>query len=222
MYKVLVVNVIFGIFCIGIVTGCSVKTNKPSNVNKEMTKTKEAVSLDTTNSADKNLIVEENLDNHFDSNMNENYLNQTAQEIKPKKYSNPFFNPNNNYKLKDNSDENFILAEKLEDVFFDFDRHKIDKYAKEILVKNAEWLKQNPSLEVQLVGHCDERGTNNYNIALGERRSFDVKKELIILGISRDKIFAISYGEEKPVCVEGEEICWRKNRRVQFLIKSKA
>ena len=86
MYKVLVVNVIFGIFCIGIFTGCSVKTNKPSNVNKEMTKTKEAVSLDTTISAGKNLI-----------------------------------------------DEIFILAEKLEDVFFDFDRQKIDKYAKEIL-----------------------------------------------------------------------------------------
>ena len=133
MYKVLVVNVIFGIFCIGIFTGCSVKTNKPAKVNKEMTKTKEAVSLDTTISAGKNLIVEENLDNHFNSNMNENDLNQTEQEIKPKKYSNPFFTPNNNYKLKDNSDEIFILAEMLEDVFFDFDRQKIDKYAKEIL-----------------------------------------------------------------------------------------
>ena len=88
-------------------------------------------------------------------------------------------------------------------------------------MKNAEWMKQNPLLEFQLVGHCDGRGTNNYNIALGERRSFDVKKELVILGINTDKLFAISYGEEKPVCVESKEICWSKNRRVQFLINSK-
>jgi peptidoglycan-associated lipoprotein len=78
-----------------------------------------------------------------------------------------------------------------------------------------------PSLEFQLVGHCDERGTNNYNIALGERRSFDVKSELAIVGINTNKLFAISYGEEKPVCVESKEICWSKNRRVQFLINSK-
>jgi peptidoglycan-associated lipoprotein len=89
-------------------------------------------------------------------------------------------------------------------------------------VKNAEWLKQNPSLEVQLVGHCDERGTNNYNISLGERRSLDVKKELAILGINTNKLFTISYGEEKPVCVEPEELCWSMNRRVQFLIRSKS
>ena len=89
-------------------------------------------------------------------------------------------------------------------------------------MRNAEWLKKNPSLEVQLAGHCDERGTNNYNIALGERRSFDVKKELAILGINANKLFAISYGEEKPVCIEGKETCWSKNRRVQFLIRSKS
>ena len=158
------------------------------------------------------MILEEN----FDSNMNLSDLKQTAKSTNPKKQSNPFLNPDNNSKLKNNFDKNFILTEKLEDVFFDFDQYKIDKSAKEILVKNVEWLKQNPSLEVQLVGHCDERGTNNYNIALGERRSFDVKNELTILGISTDKLFAISYGEEKPVCVEGKEKCWSKNRRVQF------
>jgi peptidoglycan-associated lipoprotein len=216
MYKVLVVNVIVGYVCMGIVTGCVNKTKKPAMVNKEMTKTKEVISSDKILSADKNLILEESLD----SNMNLTDLNQTEQSTIPNKQSNPFLNPNNNYKLKNNSDENFILAGKLEDIFFDFDQHKIDKSAKEILVKNAEWMKKNPSLEFQLVGHCDERGTNNYNIALGERRSFDVKKELAILGINTDKLFTISYGEEKPVCVEGKEICWSKNRRVQFLINS--
>ena len=218
MYKVLVVNVIVGCVCMGIVTGCANKTNKPAMVNKEMTKTKEVISSDKIISADKNLILEEN----FDSNMNLTDLNQAAQLIKPKKRSNPFLNPNNNYKLKNNSDKNFILAEKLEDILFDFDQYKIDTSAKDILVKNAEWLKQNPSLEVQLVGHCDERGTNNYNIALGERRSLDVKKELAILGINTNKLFTISYGEEKPVCVEAKELCWSKNRRVQFLIRSKS
>ena len=104
MYKVLVVNVIVGCVCMGIVTGCANKTNKPAMVNKEMTKTKEVIPSDKTISADKNLILEEN----FDSNMNLTDLNQTAQLIKPKKRSNPFLNPNNNYKLKNNPDKNLF------------------------------------------------------------------------------------------------------------------
>ena len=110
--------------------------------------------------------------------------------------------------------------EKLENVYFGFDQYKIDESAKKILLKNAEWLKYNPSLKVQLAGHCDERGTNNYNIALGNKRALYVKKQLAFLGISKDRLFSISYGEEKPTCWEGEEKCWSKNRRVQFLIIS--
>ena len=73
---------------------------------------------------------------------------------------------------------------------------------------------------MQLAGHCDERGTNNYNIALGNKRALYVKKQLAFLGISKDRLFSISYGEEKPTCWEGKENCWSKNRRVQFLIIS--
>ena len=100
MYKVLVVNVIVGCVYMVIVNGCANKTKKSAMVNKEMTKTKEVISSDKIISADKNLILEEN----FDSNMNLTDLNQTAQSIKPKKQSNPFINPNNYYKLKNNSD----------------------------------------------------------------------------------------------------------------------
>ena len=122
--------------------------------------------------------------------------------------------------LKKETNTNFFLSEKLDDVYFSFDQYNIDESAKRILSKNAEWLKYNPALKVQLAGHCDERGTNNYNIALGNKRALYIKKQLAFLGISKDRLFSISYGEEKPTCWEGEEKCWSKNRRVQFLIIS--
>jgi peptidoglycan-associated lipoprotein len=77
--------------------------------------------------------------------------------------------------LKIDIGSKYILSKQLEDVFFGFDKYKTDQSEKKILIKNAKWLKENPSIEVQLAGHCDERGTNNYNIALGQKRSLDIK-----------------------------------------------
>src|SRR5919107_2952549 len=88
----------------------------------------------------------------------------------------------------------------LKDVYFDFDRYDIRADAREILKANSAWLKANPGAQVQIEGHCDERGTTEYNVALGSRRAESVKDYLVTLGTSADRLPTISYGEEVPVC----------------------
>ena len=166
------------------------------------------------------LTSEKNINKNSEPNIDNIDLMQAQKATSSKEESNPFFDPNAEDKINKNNDKKFISSEQLNDIYFAFDQHKIDKSAKEILLKNAEWLKLNPFLKIKLAGHCDERGTNNYNIALGERRALYVKKQLAFLGISKNRLFPISFGEEKPTCWEGEEKCWSKNRRVQFLIIS--
>ena len=82
---------------------------------------------------------------------------------------------------------------------------------------NAEWLKANPNEKVRIEGNADERGTIEYNQALGQRRAASAKKYLTDLGISSNRISLISYGKEKPVCTESNEDCWQKNRRAEFV-----
>lgn len=112
----------------------------------------------------------------------------------------------------------FQSTQHLKDIYFDYDRYALDPNTKDILQKNAEWLKKNPDTKVEIQGHCDERGTNNYNLGLGERRSLAVKKYLAALGIEEDRLFTISYGEEKPFCFSSTKECWRSNRRGHFMI----
>jgi len=114
----------------------------------------------------------------------------------------------------------FEPTEDLQDIHFDYDKYDLDAPSKSILNKNAEWLKQNPSSRVEVQGHCDERGTNNYNLGLGERRAIAIKKYLIARGISRDRLFTISYGEERPFCQDSTETCWKSNRRGHFLVSN--
>ncbi len=104
------------------------------------------------------------------------------------------------------------------DVLFDFDRYSIKAESKLTLEKNAQILKDHADAMITLEGHCDERGTDDYNIALGERRADSVKKYLSKLGISSGRINTISYGEERPFCTEHDEDCWRQNRRVHFKV----
>ena len=106
----------------------------------------------------------------------------------------------------------------LKDVFFAFDGYDLDPAAREILKGNAKWLRANPSAIVQIEGHCDERGTNEYNLALGTRRAAASKDYVVQLGISTDRVSTISYGEEIPVCKESNEECWAQNRRGRFVI----
>ncbi len=106
-------------------------------------------------------------------------------------------------------------------VFFDFDSFKIRDDMWERIKKNVMYLLNHPYLKVQLQGNCDERGTNEYNMALGAKRALEVKKVLIKLGVSSDRISTISFGEERPLCKESSEECWAINRRVDFVIIKK-
>jgi peptidoglycan-associated lipoprotein len=105
----------------------------------------------------------------------------------------------------------------LQPIYFDFDKSFVRNDAKSIMKANAEWLKANPTVKVKIEGNCDERGTKEYNQALGQRRAASAKKYLTDLGISAKRISLISYGKEKPACTEGTEACWQKNRRDDFV-----
>lgn len=109
----------------------------------------------------------------------------------------------------------------LDDIHFDFDKSDIRADAREVLQKNADWLQKNSDVKIQIEGHCDERGTAEYNLALGERRAMSTKKYLISLGISADRIYTISYGEELPIDPDHNEGAWAKNRRAHFLVITK-
>ena len=109
----------------------------------------------------------------------------------------------------------------LGDIHFDFDKSDIRANSREILQKNADWLQNNPDIKIQIEGHCDERGTAEYNLALGERRAMSTKKYLISLGMSADRIYTISYGEELPIDPNHGEDAWAKNRRAHFLVITK-
>jgi peptidoglycan-associated lipoprotein len=111
-----------------------------------------------------------------------------------------------------------VTSGPLKDVFFEFDRYDLRADARDVLKGNADWLKKNPSARVEIEGHCDDRGTNEYNLALGAKRSQAVKDYLVTLGISNERLSTISYGEEIPVCKEQSEDCRGKNRRARFVV----
>ena len=112
----------------------------------------------------------------------------------------------------------FKDTNELKDIYFKFDKYDLDDDSRQILRKNASYLKANSSAVVEIQGHCDERGTNNYNIALGERRAQSTKMYLVSQGVSSRQIHTISYGEERPSCFDSNGACWLKNRRAHFRI----
>ncbi len=101
----------------------------------------------------------------------------------------------------------------LQPIYFDFDKSFIRDDAKPVMKANAAYLKANPNMKIKIEGNCDERGTIEYNQALGQRRAQSAKKYLTDLGIKASRISLISYGKEKPICNEHTEDCWQKNRR---------
>jgi peptidoglycan-associated lipoprotein len=109
----------------------------------------------------------------------------------------------------------------LKDVHFDFDKYEVRQGDEEILKENVAWLKKNPKTKIQAEGHCDERGTIEYNLALGERRANYAKQYLVSLGIASDRVSTISYGKERPLDTGHSEEAWAKNRRVHFVVLSK-
>ena len=113
----------------------------------------------------------------------------------------------------------FMAVAALKEVYFDFDKYDIRPDDAKTLDANSAWLKSNADNLVLIEGHCDERGTNEYNLALGERRAKATMNYLVSQGIQANRITIISYGEERPVCTEHTEACWAKNRRAGFLVK---
>jgi peptidoglycan-associated lipoprotein len=100
-----------------------------------------------------------------------------------------------------------------EDIYFDFDKSTLTPAAQDNLMQKAEWLRENPDRTATIQGHCDDRGTNEYNLALGDRRAESAKAFLVDLGIDASRLTTISYGEERPVDPRNNEEAWAKNRR---------
>ena len=106
----------------------------------------------------------------------------------------------------------------LKDIHFDFDKSDIKDNEMPIIDGISSWFLNHPQAQLQIEGHCDERGTKEYNLALGERRALSVRTTLTGLGINPELLHTISYGEEKPLCTESTEECWARNRRAHFLV----
>ncbi len=104
------------------------------------------------------------------------------------------------------------------DILFDYDKYDIMEDGKQTLKTVADYLRKNAAQKVLIEGHCDERGTSEYNLALGDRRAKSAKEYLLSLGVSSSRVDIISYGKEKPVCTGHTEDCWAKNRRDHFVV----
>jgi len=108
------------------------------------------------------------------------------------------------------------------DVFFDYDQSSLSDDTRDKLARNADLLRGQPQFSLTIEGHCDERGTNEYNLALGEQRANAVRDYLASLGVGGDRMRTISYGEERPACTESDESCWSQNRRAHMVITGRS
>lgn len=106
-----------------------------------------------------------------------------------------------------------------EDIHFEFDKSTLMQSEQEILRRKSEWMRNNADVKVIIEGHCDERGTNEYNLALGDRRSESAKAFLVDLGIPASRLMTVSYGEERPIDPAHNEEAWAKNRRANFTVE---
>lgn len=108
----------------------------------------------------------------------------------------------------------------LKTVFFDYDKATLSAEAKKVIQGNVEWMRKNANIKIQIEGHCDNRGSIEYNVALGERRANSVKDYMMSLGLDGNRLATISYGEEKPLVSSENESSWKKNRRANFVPSS--
>ena len=109
----------------------------------------------------------------------------------------------------------------MDDVFFDLDKSEVREDAKSALQKDADWMKKWGSVQVTLEGHCDSRGSAEYNLGLGSRRATAVKTYLVSLGVPAGRVTVFSKGKEQPFCNDENEGCWQQNRRGHFVITGK-
>ena len=121
-------------------------------------------------------------------------------------------------------DSNFMEPHELgitgvfEDIHFDYDKSTIQESDYVVLNEIGGWMKDNPSMIIMIEGHCDERGSNEYNMALGEQRALSVRRYVVGLGVDADRIYTVSYGEESPINPGHNNSAWAKNRRAHFLV----
>lgn len=119
-------------------------------------------------------------------------------------------------KVKPGPDDADLFERNVKDIYFDYDRYTVRADQANITATDAKFLNQHPSVAIVIEGHCDDRGSEEYNIALGDNRANAVKAELIKLGVDANRIRTISYGKEKPFCTSEDESCWSQNRRDHF------
>ena len=119
--------------------------------------------------------------------------------------------------VKSNAGDAELFMDNMKDVFFDYDSYDIGGRYTTVLQEDARFLQAHPSISFTIEGHCDERGSIEYNIALGDNRALAAKQALVSMGISANRIKTISYGKEKPFCTESTEACWQQNRRAHFV-----
>jgi peptidoglycan-associated lipoprotein len=112
--------------------------------------------------------------------------------------------------------EQELFARNMKDIYFDYDKYDVRASEQPSLQADAEFLKSHPGIRFTIEGHCDERGSAEYNLALGDNRANSVKQALVNLGVPAVSIKTISYGKEKPVCTAANEACWQQNRRAHF------
>jgi peptidoglycan-associated lipoprotein len=112
--------------------------------------------------------------------------------------------------------EEQLFEQAIKPAYFDFDKYNIRPDAQTTLTTNADFLKAHPGVKFTIEGHCDERGSEEYNLGLGDKRATSAKEFLVNLGVATDRVSTISYGKDRPVCTEHSEDCWQQNRRAQF------
>ena len=115
------------------------------------------------------------------------------------------------------TEEQEFLAH-VKDVFFDYDKYNLRTGDDSVLSQDAAFLKSHPSMRIVIGGYCDERGSNEYNLALGQNRASSAEKALVASGIDSSRIRVVSYGKEKPFCTDESEACWQANRRAGFAL----
>ena len=113
--------------------------------------------------------------------------------------------------------EQQLFSQNVKDIFFDYDKYDITPADQATIQADAEFLKSHPNITFTIEGHCDERGSTEYNLALGDNRANAARQALVQLGVPADRIRTISYGKEKPFCTESTEQCWQQNRRAHFV-----
>jgi len=106
-----------------------------------------------------------------------------------------------------------LFEQNMKDAYFDYDKYDVRPDAQQVLTSDADFLKQHPNIKFTIEGHCDERGSEEYNLGLGDKRANAAKAFLVNLGVAADSISTISYGKDRPVCTDHNEDCWQKNRR---------